>query len=82
MVLTSKVLIVALKDKSNGKNKGKDKNILGRFLTQIFFFFCFQMTQHFVHSFANGKYIEKTKYFIFILISPLFFSGLMLYDVI
>ena len=30
MVLTSKILIVALKDKSNGKNKGKDKNILGR----------------------------------------------------
>ena len=40
------------------------------------------MTQHFVHSFANGKYIEKTKYLIFILITQLFFSVLMLYDVI
>ena len=27
--------------------------------SNFFFFFGFQMTQHFVHSFANGKYIYR-----------------------
>ena len=49
----------------------------------FFFFIAFKwLNILYIHLQMENIFIEKTKYFIFILISPLFFSGLMLYDVI